>query len=707
MRRLHAIAARASSRRSDRRGGRGRDERGASLVMVLVFITALSIIIDALLSGGATSQKTTVVAADLADATHATDSGVEHGLEQLRTGNGFCPAVGGPLKVTDGTTAAGSTTVGSLSAGFVDTDVGLEISGGSLPLGTIISSRTSATEVQVSKPAITDQTGVTLTVARPAGMLLPKDFAPGQPLTVTCSGAEADYAPQSITSWAVVTLSPGSNSLRTQAGGGGNKQISGPTYVGGKFNLQAPLRVNDVAPLTTDPGYPVGDGVGLVYQSTAAAGGCARPSLTDLIATFACSPMQPPDPKPPLPPPSSFPSAGGYVDIGGCRIFRPGKYTTAAQFNLAAVNYLASGVYYLENLGLIDMDGPGAPKKVFGGKIDTSSGEERVLANAPCGTDAQAGVTTGDTGVHIILGGTSRLDIDEAEAEFMAYHPAAGSEQAGAGISIRTVSEPTSGYTLWNGPGVGLKVEGGTNPHFAVHGLVYMPDASIELFATNTSQAALLGGVVAWDLLLQASAVGGGLLVQVAGDRPRSRSAVIIEGTVPVSSTKTVKSRAVVDVQVSRTVTDGVTDGSNLVTSATAQFSEADVGLTITGTGIPPGSTITSFVSTSAVEISSTVASGTGRTLNIDPPLVRTVTVGLTAASKEVTSATSEFSGADVRGTITGPGIPPGTTIDTLVNAGKVLISNNATSGGATVNLTITRRKIVRVAVRSWRVENL
>lgn len=68
-----------------------------------------------------------------------------------------------------------------------------------------------------------------------------------------------------------------------------------------------------------------------------------------------------------------------------------------------------------------------------------------------------------------------------------------------------------------------------------------------------------------------------------------------------------------------RVVTDGVrTNADATVTSATALFSSGDVGLPITGTGIPAGTTIASINSATSVEMSANAtSSASGATLNI------------------------------------------------------------------------------------------
>jgi hypothetical protein len=72
-----------------------------------------------------------------------------------------------------------------------------------------------------------------------------------------------------------------------------------------------------------------------------------------------------------------------------------------------------------------------------------------------------------------------------------------------------------------------------------------------------------------------------------------------------------------------RTVTDGVTtSGSNTVTSATANFTSADIGQRIEGTGLPGDSRITAVIDPATIHVGASgydlaTASGTGVTLQI------------------------------------------------------------------------------------------
>lgn len=69
---------------------------------------------------------------------------------------------------------------------------------------------------------------------------------------------------------------------------------------------------------------------------------------------------------------------------------------------------------------------------------------------------------------------------------------------------------------------------------------------------------------------------------------------------------------------VPRTVTDGVTNGTTTITSATANFASTDVGIRVTGTNIPSGATIASVTNATTAVLSSTATgSDTGGTISL------------------------------------------------------------------------------------------
>lgn len=85
-----------------------------------------------------------------------------------------------------------------------------------------------------------------------------------------------------------------------------------------------------------------------------------------------------------------------------------------------------------------------------------------------------------------------------------------------------------------------------------------------------------------------------------------------------------------------RTVTDGVTSSSTALTSATAVFTSLDVGASVTGTGIPGSTTISSLTNGTTVVLSaSTTATATGVSVTI----TRTTANAVSGLSTALTSA--------------------------------------------------------------------
>lgn len=142
-----------------------------------------------------------------------------------------------------------------------------------------------------------------------------------------------------------------------------------------------------------------------------------------------------------------------------------------------------------------------------------------------------------------------------------------------------------------------------------------------------------------------------------------------------------------------REVTDGATtSGDATVTSATALFTQVDVGKPISGTGIPLGATILSVTSATSIEISANAtATAAGVTLVIGRS-GRRVADGVTAdGSTTVTSATAEFTEVDEGRSIEGAGIPSGTRVASVTSSTSIELSAEATADATGVTLRIGR----------------
>jgi hypothetical protein len=91
-----------------------------------------------------------------------------------------------------------------------------------------------------------------------------------------------------------------------------------------------------------------------------------------------------------------------------------------------------------------------------------------------------------------------------------------------------------------------VSVSGGNTAAVSMHGMLHVPEARVDFFATNTSKAQLVGGVVAGQLYLQSSASATGLAIGFGG-APGIRK-IVITATTQVPGEQIVTSRAVVRV---------------------------------------------------------------------------------------------------------------------------------------------------------------
>jgi hypothetical protein len=151
-----------------------------------------------------------------------------------------------------------------------------------------------------------------------------------------------------------------------------------------------------------------------------------------------------------------------------------------------------------------------------------------------------------------------------------------------------------------------------------------------------------------------------------------------------------------------RTITDGVfsaTPGLTILTSATAIFTDGDITRLVTGTGIPAYTTITAVgVDGKTATISAAATAGTGVTVAITSgrKLADGISVTGTALSgglpmDTVTSTLAKFSADDIGRTISGSGIPTGTTIKAVSGAGPYVATlSKATTAAVTSALTFT-----------------
>lgn len=260
---------------------------------------------------------------------------------------------------------------------------------------------------------------------------------------------------------------------------------------------------------------------------------------------------------------AKMPATGNGRD--DCRVFKPGRYADANGFVLAKDNYLVSGVYYLDNVGLIDV----TKLQLVGGAAHADEEADRIPGVVPCSTDAANGGASpaGSTGVKIILGGNSRIIVGNPSGRLELFSRFGGAANEGTqGISLQTVCDaaatlPGAKCDAANGtwPGeqstLGLAagdalLDSGNNGEtvlLRVHGQVYAPNALLSFNATNDSNAWLLGGVVIGKIVLRQQATTGAVKVSVVqGIGARTMT---IESTVKLNGERRVRSIATLSIK--------------------------------------------------------------------------------------------------------------------------------------------------------------
>ena len=141
-----------------------------------------------------------------------------------------------------------------------------------------------------------------------------------------------------------------------------------------------------------------------------------------------------------------------------------------------------------------------------------------------------------------------------------------------------------------------------------------------------------------------------------------------------------------IDNAIARSVDDAVTYGTTTITSATANFTAADVGLSVDG-AVAPGSTIATVVNSTTATLSSpTVTATTGQVLYLGNSLLSTstrqVNLASTPSTTTVNSARAQFKVEDVGLPITGSCTTPAYTIPANTYILSVAAPVATTSGG-------------------------
>jgi hypothetical protein len=347
-----------------------------------------------------------------------------------------------------------------------------------------------------------------------AAVSLPNIAINGRSVLVSCTPTAG--LGTSVSPWALVTTN-----LSTS---GGPQTIDGPVSVSGAADLQSQLTTNGDFRLSTCP---------------------LPPNLTvtpPFVPACPTMPMPDLDPGPSLPQsvPTATPSPAQPAYLyNGCSIWEPGTYRANGQLALGPDNYFASGIYYFEDTS-INLSGQTA----IGGQPGPDYQQAPALPPTACSsvTDKTAGVPDGSagSGVELILGGTSTVSVNDAPAQLELFARVPASPVEGTpGISIRTV--PSGAPTGWKPTTSGHRVVlSSSGSKLAVHGYVYVPEASVSIHAAGNF--GLAGGLYCWQATLNSS---GGVPIS-AQSGAQSRDVVITSEAKGDPGQKDVTSTAVV-----------------------------------------------------------------------------------------------------------------------------------------------------------------
>ena len=330
----------------------------------------------------------------------------------------------------------------------------------------------------------------------------------GATTNVTCR--RVGSAISDIQGWGVVVTGagvPAGLPIFSTKGAGGSAQnvktFSGPIYIADpkRINLAARLEIKD------------GD---LWYTSSDCDNPTPIPEIDSGYLEFTPSFFRGPlcndltwDSGLFSPPTSSTPPASILATVNpapdnsdpNCRVFRPGKYTTAPA--LASDNYFLAGEYYFEDVTLT------VKNQALIAGFPSGAGDSQKINNAACAArqdldEATTYLTAGKGGATFYLGGTSKLVIDGGgqfeifrRRQNETYLSIYALQTTGTGFTKSTLT-----YNNWL-----LETKSGSNNDVAIHGLLWAPYTSATLGnITNAANGQLLGGIVVALLDTQASA---------------------------------------------------------------------------------------------------------------------------------------------------------------------------------------------------------
>lgn len=322
----------------------------------------------------------------------------------------------------------------------------------------------------------------------------------GATVEVNCRRLGPDLS--EIAGWAIVVTGeggvPDGQGFITSSGAGKSKLLGGPIFVADPdlIGFQAPVELRD------------GD---LWYSDESCASaseytGLAVPNLTFLpegVRGSLCTDLSWEEiyVEPLLPDLAALPPGDPTgSDEGACRVFEPGRYTSAPQ--LAANNYFRSGDYLFDDVRItLKQATVTAGKPGAGGAL-------QEIDNAPCDAARDADPAADGPGATLYLDGTSSI-VSQAQGALEVMPRLQGNTY----VSVQALDSSTLGHTQDL-----VGTEPGNKKQLVMHGLLWAPEARLTLGeVTNATAAQLTGGAVFAAIDLGSSASSLGFVVQVEG----------------------------------------------------------------------------------------------------------------------------------------------------------------------------------------------
>lgn len=260
------------------------------------------------------------------------------------------------------------------------------------------------------------------------------------------------------------------------------------------------------------------------------------------------------------------------ADALGCRVWEPGRYTSAPQLGNQSYNYFKSGDYYFDNIGNWSIS---SAFTLFGYPGDSGPGidgfkPQDTFANNACRDAWTTDAGADKSGAAVYLGGNTQFTVNQnATVEI------SGRERSGQRIAVQALASSTitgDARIITTGPG--------SNKQLSIQGLVWAPYAALEFdLISNDAVAALTGGAVVSELSAGASANANNFLIRVA-TKPSNKVLNLTATANSPDDQGSTSVRSVVEVQREQGATSY---GLN---------SRRVVGLTPEGSAAPPPTTV-------------------------------------------------------------------------------------------------------------------